>query len=152
MLVGCYSASNYGNVMCMSLFSDNLIVDDVYSSNKSGFTLHKEVMLNAFYYRNASEHFLSGIGTIQLNSRLDLKNEELNLSDKEIIIGKGGGFVNGSINVSGASILPNYNSLIENEGLKVEGIPAVGTYYFQKGKPTWSNGYSWVDANGITIE
>ena len=76
----------------------------------------------------------------------------LNLNKKLIYIGQSGCFINGTVDVTGATIYPNYNALIEGSKLVVQGIPAAGTLYFQKGKPTWSNGSTWVDANGQQIE
>ena len=152
MLIGTYSGSNFGNVVAMDIYSDNLIEDVLFTSGQDVFTLCKKSDINAFYYANATNHFLSDIGTIQLNNQFDLKKKTINLTNKEIVVGRGGGFVNGTINVSGSSILPSYNSLVDKSGIVVTGMPAAGTYYFQKGRPTWSNGSVWVDANGHKVE
>lgn len=152
MLIGTYSGSNFGNVVAMDIYSDNLIEEVLFTSGLDVFTLCKKADINAFFYAKAANHFLSEIGTIQLNNQLDLRKKVINLTNKKIVVGLGGGFVNGTINVSGSSILPSYNSLVDNTDIVVTGIPVAGTYYFQKGKPTWSNGSIWVDANGHKVE
>lgn len=152
MLIGTYSGSNFGNVVVMDIYSDNLVEDVLFTSEMDVFTLFKKADINAFFYAKPAKHFLSEIGTIQLNSQFDLKKKAINLTNKEIVVGQGGSFVNGTINVSGSSILPSYNSLVDNKDIVVTGMPVIGTYYFQKGKPTWSNGSIWVDANGHKVE
>lgn len=152
MLVGAYCGSRFGDVLSMSVYSDNLIVDDLYFSNNGVFTLNKNVSIDAFYYGKSAQHFLSDIETIQLNGTLNLKKKNLNISNKEIVIGKNGGLENGIVDVSGCTIYPNYNSLIDNKNLIVIGMPAAGTYYFQNGRPTWSNGTLWVDSAGKEIK
>ncbi len=152
MLVGTDSCSSNGDVVSMNVYSDNLLVDDLYTSNNNVFTLNKKVGIDAFYYKNSSDNFLSRIGTIQIYSTFDLEMKTLNLNKKLIYIGQSGCFINGTVDVTGATIYPNYNALIEGSKLVVQGIPAAGTFYFQKGKPTWSNGSTWVDANGQQIE
>ena len=151
MLVGAYCGSRFGDVLSMSVYSDNLIVDDLYCSNNGIFTLNKNVSIDAFYYSKPSQNFLSDSETIQLNGILNLKKKTLFISNKDIFIGRGGGLENGILDVSGCAIYPNYNSLIDNKNLKVTGMPAAGTYYFQKGRPTWSNGSSWIDSSGNVI-
>lgn len=152
MLVGTDSCSSNGDVVLMNVYSDNLLVDDLYTSNNNVFTLNKKAGIGAFYYKNSSVNFLSYIGTIQIDSEFDLKMKTLDLNKKLIYVGKSGCFINGIVDVSGATIYPNYNALIEGSNLIVKGIPAAGTFYFQKGIPTWSNGKTWVDANGRPVE
>lgn len=151
LLIGSYGGSSFGDVQSMNIYSDNFLLDNLYSSYNGIFTLNKSVEINAFYSEKQSQSFLSDVETIQLNGILNLKGKTLNLNNKEIIIGKGGGLKNGTIDVSGSSIYPNFNSLIECANIKVKGMPVKGTYYYQKGKPTWSNGTVWVDANGNEV-
>ena len=151
LLIGSYCGSDFGDVLSMNVYSDNLILDDLYSSNNGILTLNKNVEIDAFYFEKQSQGFLSDIETIQLNGVLNLKGKTLGLANKDIVIGKGGGLENGTIDVSGSSIYPNYNSLIEGTNLTVVGIPVEGTFYFQKGMPTWSNGKDWIDSNGKLV-
>lgn len=55
------------------------------------------------------------------------------------------------IHLDGVKVQPDYNSLPVNSSV-FTGQPAVGTFYWQKGKPTWCNGSNWVDANGIIVQ
>lgn len=151
LLIGSYCGSDFGNVFSMNVYSDNLIIDDLYNSNNGILTLNKSVEIDAFYCGQQPQGFLSDIETIQLNGVLNLKGKTLGLANKDIVIGKGGGLENGTIDVSGSSIYPNYNSLIEGTNLTVVGIPVEGTFYFQKGMPTWSNGKDWIDSNGRVV-
>lgn len=152
MLIGTYGSSETGDVLSMSVYSDNLIVDDLYKCKNNVFTLEKKVTVSAFYYESPSNNFLSSVSTIVINNCLNLMNRTLDLRDKIINIGKEGCFLNGTIDISGSSIYPNYNELVRNPNITVKGIPAAGTFFFQKGIPTWSNGTAWVDASGKVIK
>ena len=55
------------------------------------------------------------------------------------------------IHIDGVSILPTFNSLPFNSSV-LTGQPAVGTLFWINGKPTWSNGSHWVDANGAIVK
>ena len=55
------------------------------------------------------------------------------------------------IHLDGVKIQPDFNSLPLGSPA-LTGHPATGTLYWQKGRPTWSNGFHWVDAVGNTIE
>lgn len=147
-LVGTYG----GDAIMMNVYSDNLVVDELFSSNTDSFVLEKSVCVTPFYYENDSQHFLSSIGKIQINATFDLNSKSMNLINKHINIGRNGQFINGTINVTGSYIYPNFNALIKDSKVIVKGMPAVGTMFFQNGKPTWSNGKEWVDANGRVVD
>ena len=147
LLIGTYG----GDALLMNIYSDNLIVDELYSSNNDTFVLEKNACVTPFYYEDGSRHFLSSIGTIKINSAFDLNMNTMNLVDKEIIIGRNGHIINGTIDVTGSFIYPNFNALIDESNVVITGMPATGTMFFQNGKPTWSNGREWVDANGQII-
>lgn len=151
MLVGTYSESSYGNVISMSVYSNNLIVDELFNSETDIFTLNQDVGIKAFYYEDATTNFLTKIETIHLNGVLNLEKKTLDLNNKILKLEKRGGVINGTLNINGAVIYPNYNSLIDGSNIIVKGIPAAGTIYFQKGKPTWSNGKAWVDSSGAVV-
>lgn len=55
------------------------------------------------------------------------------------------------IHLDGVRVYPDYNSLPQNCP-SLTGMPAEGTLYFQKGRPTWSNGSNWVDATGVIVK
>lgn len=152
MLVGTFSGSNYGDVIAMNVYSDNLVVDELYTVDRDGFKLTKEVSVGAFNYKSPSKHFLSDISTVELISALNLKGSIINLNNKVIRLGKNGRFVNGEIDVTGSVIFPSFNALIESADIVVRGMPGLGTMYFQRGRPTWSNGTAWVDASGRIVK
>lgn len=84
MLVGAYCGSDCGNVISMNIYSDNLIVDDLYSVAKKTFTLERSASIDAFYYESSSKHFLTLIETINIGNRFDLKKKLLSLTNKYI--------------------------------------------------------------------
>ena len=151
MLIGSYGGSGFGDVLSMNVYSDNLLFDNLYSSNNGILTLNKSVGIDVFNFDNQSQSFFPDVETILLNGVLNLNEKTISLSNKEIVISKGGGVENGTVDVSGCIIYPNFNALISGANLTVVGMPVEGTYYYQKGKPTWSNGKEWVDSNGRVI-
>ena len=151
MLIGAYSGSGCGDVISMNIFSDNLIVDDLYNCVNKSFTLEKPVSIDALFYESVSKNFFSSIETVKIESIIDLKKKKLILENKQIYIGKKGTFKNGSVDITGSAIYPNFNALIDCPDIDVKGMPSTGTFYFQGGRPTWSNGTTWVDANGKVI-
>lgn len=54
------------------------------------------------------------------------------------------------IHLDGVRINPDYNCLPLDSHV-FAGQPAAGTFFFQNGIPTWSNGAKWVDAAGAVI-
>ena len=80
----------------------------------------------------------------------DLNGGEITLPEGCILKFEGGSINNGTLNLNGAVILDSYNRFRKTD-LTVTGMPAAGTFYFQNGRPTWSNGTNWVDANGDAL-
>lgn len=74
----------------------------------------------------------------------------IDIPDNCIIEFEGGSFKNGFVGINNAQVLPTYNSLLNDTIDEVYGVPALGTFYFQKNKPTWSTGTKWIDANGYS--
>lgn len=96
---------------------------------------------NSLSYKNT--HFI-------ISEECDLKGGRYSIGANSTLEFIGNGkIVNGTISLNGAKILPSYNSMVEPT-LTINGMPSVGTFYFN-GKPTWSNGTNWVDANGVEV-
>lgn len=152
MLIGTYSGNNLGNVVSMDVYSDNLIVDELYTVDKGAFSLQEDADIDIFYYENSTRNIFTTIEKVVINNSLELNNHSLCLANKELYIGKSGKISNGIIDISNTSIYPNYNALVEGRGLVVKGMPKAGTFYFQRGIPTWSDGKNWIDANGNIIK
>ena len=62
----------------------------------------------------------------------------------------GGSLKNGTITLQGAKVIPNFNTIATQINLTIIGMPGVGEFYFQEGKPSWSDGTKWVDEKGYT--
>lgn len=77
----------------------------------------------------------------------DLDGDTLEVPENCVLKFEGGSIGNGTLNVNGSKILPDYNSL-QGNNLTLTGMPSVGTLYWQGGKPTWNNGSKWVEFDG----
>ena len=60
---------------------------------------------------------------------------------------EGGSISGGSININGAYVLPSFNSL---GNINVEGIPAIGTLFYNGGLLNISNGTKWLESDGAS--
>jgi hypothetical protein len=75
---------------------------------------------------------------------VDLNGKSVTLpSDKTLIIN--GSIMNGTLNINGNKILPNYNVL---DGVTVAGNPGAGTIKYESSKYVVWNGSAWVNMDG----
>ena len=74
----------------------------------------------------------------------DLNGGSITIPQNCVLKFDGGSVNNGTIDINGAAIFPDYNTL-ENDSLTISGIPAPGTFWYHE-KPMWSNGVEWMDA------
>ena len=90
---------------------------------------------------------------IEISNALNLASN-VSIGNNNTLIVKGGVIKGTSvITLNNCLILPNYNVFLDclSGSISVIGFPAAGTFYFQNGIPTWSNGSAWVDATGATV-
>lgn len=66
---------------------------------------------------------------------------------------EGGSFFNGTVDINGAGISPNYNSLSDGANISIEGYPKSGVYRWdaENNMPLWSTGNRWVNALGGNV-
>lgn len=88
----------------------------------------------------------------EIRYNFDLDGQSIEIPENCILKFNGGKIINGTIALNGVKIFPDFNSLVDgNNMLTYTEMPAAGTLYWQNGKPTWSNGSNWVDANGQIV-
>ena len=80
----------------------------------------------------------------------DLDGQTINISDNCMLSFEGGSFFNGTVNVNGADIFPNYDALAGTQNMTIEGYPKAGVmrWDYENQKPVWSTGEKWVNALG----
>lgn len=136
----------YSNVTAISLRayqgiwvpSDCIVLDSTKTtllSENSGYlpTANITVFI-ACTESKAIQYLVAGMITVPDNCELRFNGGKLNF---------------GHLTLNGAEVFP-YKFLVQ-DNMVIDGMPAVGTMYFQSGIPTWSDGENWVDADGNTI-
>lgn len=80
----------------------------------------------------------------------DLDGKTINVPTNSIFSFEGGSLCNGTVNINGASVLPDYDALADSQNLTINGYPKAGTMHWddENQKPVWSTGEKWVNALG----
>ena len=80
----------------------------------------------------------------------DLNGQSLTVPEGCTLQFEGGSITNGTLNINGAKVLPNYNAL-KNSTLTVTGNPALGTVsILENGILTTFNGTKWIEEDGAS--
>lgn len=80
----------------------------------------------------------------------DLDGQTITIPDGCMLSFEGGSLFNGTVNVNGADIFPNYDALAGTQNMIVQGYPKAGVmrWDYENQKPAWSTGEKWVNALG----
>lgn len=80
----------------------------------------------------------------------DLDGKTITIPSGSILSFEGGSLCNGTININGAGVLPDYDALADSQNLTINGYPKAGTMHWddENQKPVWSTGSKWVNALG----
>lgn len=80
----------------------------------------------------------------------DLNGQTITIPSNCILSFEGGSFYNGTVNINGAGILPDYDALAGGQNMAIEGYPKAGVmrWDYENQKPVWSTGEKWVNALG----
>lgn len=80
----------------------------------------------------------------------DLCENTITIPERSTLSFEGGSFYNGTVNINGADVLPNYDALADSQNLTINGYPKAGVmrWDYENEKPVWSTGEKWVNALG----
>ena len=84
----------------------------------------------------------------------DLQGASIEIPCNCMLSFEGGSFYNGTVNINGADIFPNYDALAGTQNMIVTGYPKAGVsrWDYENEKPLWSTGEKWVNALGGDVE
>ena len=84
----------------------------------------------------------------------DLDGQAITIPDGCMLSFEGGSLFNGTVNINGAGISPDYNTLTDGSNISIEGYPKSGVCRWdsENNMPLWSTGGSWVNALGGSVE